>query len=172
MKASDYKCIIFDLDGTLVTTRSGDKFRRTANDWEWISNRLDTCQRLRDSGIILGIATNQAGVAFPWSRFTEQEIQREIDIVARSIVAAPADIKVSYTTPNERATPHYWRPNDNRRKPGAGMLLEIISNNPDISLDKFLMVGDREEDEKAAIAAGIHFMNADDFFNEKEKVTV
>jgi len=158
-----YKCVIFDLDGTLVQTMSGDKFRKTAKDWKWLPNRLERCQQLRNDGVILGIATNQAGVAFEWSRFTEREMQREIDIVAYSIGASPFAVKVCYTTPNEKALLHYWGPFDKRRKPGPNMLLEIIEA-AEMAKTHILMVGDRVEDMQAAQSAGIDFAKADIYF--------
>lgn len=46
------------------------------------------------------------------------------------------------------------------RKPGAGMIYRAVKDF-DIDLTKSWMIGDRPEDEGAAIAAGINFMDAE-----------
>ncbi|MDZ8138999.1 MAG: HAD-IIIA family hydrolase [Nostoc sp. DedQUE04] len=46
------------------------------------------------------------------------------------------------------------------RKPGAGMIYRAVKDF-DIDLTKSWMIGDRDEDEKAAITAGVNFMWAD-----------
>lgn len=59
-----YKFIVFDVDGSLVQPKSGKTFRETADDWQWLPGRLAKCDELRAQGVLLGIASNQAGVAF------------------------------------------------------------------------------------------------------------
>ncbi|MHC5747777.1 MAG: HAD hydrolase-like protein [Nostoc sp.] len=56
----------------------------------------------------------------------------------------------SYSTPPDRKF----------RKPGAGMIYRAASDF-EIDLTKSSMIGDRDEDEKAAVAAGLNFMWAD-----------
>lgn len=157
------KLIIFDVDGTLVCCKSGATFRKTADDWQWLPGRIEKLQELREQGVKFAIASNQAGVAFPWSKFTEAEMQAEIEAVARFIGAEY--IGVCYSTPNEKALPRYCNANDTRRKPGPGMLLEAMKHYG-ISPEDTLMVGDREEDEKASQAANVAFQLASDFFGD------
>lgn len=157
----DIKLLILDVDGTLTTTKSGATFRKAADDWVWLPGRMEKCQHLRREGVKLAIASNQAGVAFPWSSFTEAEMQLEIEMVAHDIWANY--VGVCYSTPNLKALPQYQNPDDQRRKPGPGMLIEAMhfySVRPEYTL----MVGDRPEDEQAAQAAGTSFQWADDFF--------
>jgi D-glycero-D-manno-heptose 1,7-bisphosphate phosphatase len=158
--------VIFDVDGTLVTTASGATFRKTADDWQYIPGRMEKVQQLRREGVKIGIASNQAGVAFPWSSFSEAGIQFEIERVAHDIWADY--VGICYSTPNPKALPQYHNPDDTRRKPGPGMIIEAMqwySIRPEYTL----FVGDRDEDEKAAVAAGVTFQHADDFFADGEK---
>ncbi len=157
------KLIIFDVDGTLTTTKSGATFRKTADDWQWLPGRVEKCQQLRGKGIKIALASNQAGVAFPWSKFNEEEIAFEIGTVAYEVSASYTGI--CYSTPNEKALPQYHNANDTRRKPGPGMLLEAIAACGTVP-DETLMVGDRDEDEAAARAACASFMHAAQFFAE------
>lgn len=73
----NYQLIVFDVDGTLTTTRSGATFRQSAYDWQWLPRRVEKCHELIADGVRLALASNQAGVAFPWSKFTEAEIRAE-----------------------------------------------------------------------------------------------
>lgn len=156
-----FKLYIFDVDGTLTTTKSGETFRRTADDWVWLPGRVKQCQELRTQGAVLAIASNQAGVAFPWSKFSEVEMRMEIQKVADGIGADIAGI--CFTTPNKKALDQYRVEGDMRRKPSPGMLLEAMSF-AGVSPAEALMVGDREEDEQAAQNAGVAFISADEFF--------
>jgi D-glycero-D-manno-heptose 1,7-bisphosphate phosphatase len=156
-----YRLVIFDVDGTLVQTKSGNVFRQSADDWKMIPGRIEKCVELRDGGAMIAIATNQAGVAFEWSRFTETEIQVEMDTLA--IVINAAYVGVCYTSTNEKALPEYYNPNNPRRKPGSGMLLEAMSH-CGVKPEDTVMVGDRKEDEEAAKAAGVTFVRIDQFF--------
>lgn len=152
--------VIFDLDGTIVTTRSGDKFRRTADDWKFIGNRQVQISDIRKTGTLVAIATNQGGCAFPWSQISEEEMNREIKKVADAIDADR--VAVCYNINHPKALEKYRR-EDNRRKPGPGMLLELmVSLNFNQAFT--VMVGDRDEDEQAADAAGVEFISADEFF--------
>ena len=44
---TNYKLIIFDADGTLVEPASGETFRKTADDWQWLPSRLEKLRELR-----------------------------------------------------------------------------------------------------------------------------
>lgn len=164
-----FRLIIFDVDGTLTTTKSKETFRRTANDWEWLPERLEKLKELASQGTRFALATNQAGVAFPWSKFSQEEMQAEIDRVGSEIESIYN--AVCYSTPNEKALPQYHNPNDTRRKPGPGMLLEAMGmyreKYGELLAEHTLMVGDRSEDQAAASAAGVYFQHAESFFNQE-----
>jgi D-glycero-D-manno-heptose 1,7-bisphosphate phosphatase len=177
---TEIRLICFDVDGTLTATKSGATFRETADDWKWLPGRVEKCLELKQKGVALALASNQGGVCFSWSNFTEDEIRAEIGKVAQTIGAAFVGICCS--TPNEKALPQYRNPNDPRRKPNPGMILEAIAycNNSRahmrrttsyrgdlISLENVLFVGDRDEDEKAARAAGVRFVWAWEFFEDE-----
>lgn len=158
-----YKFIIFDADGTLVTTKSGETFRQSADDWQMLPGREEKCDELREQGVLLGLASNQAGVAFPWSRFTEAEIR--VELTALSILIDGCYTGVCCSSPNEKALPEYFNANDPRRKPNGGMLIEGMKH-IGVEPHETLFVGDRPEDEGAAQSAGVAFQWAKDFFGD------
>ena len=156
---------IFDVDGTLVETKSGDTFRKTAEDWRWLPGRVQHLQDLSVNAYV-AFASNQAGVAFPWSKFTEQEIIDQMKAMAEAV--GDAAWRCCFTTPNEKALPQYHNPNDPNRKPGPGMILSLMEQH-DVSAPYVLFVGDRPEDEQAAAAAGVRFQWAKDYFREQAR---
>src|SRR6266852_7937064 len=140
----DNKLIIFDVDGTLVTTKSGATFRKSAHDWQWIPGRLAKLAGLKRNGIRMAIATNQGGVAYGY--FEVADILRELTSMVR-IAGIPAGaLYICYTHP--KATIEHFRAEDNRRKPGPGMLLEAM-HDFEVTAKETLYVGDRPEDEQA-----------------------
>lgn len=157
------RLIVFDIDGTLSTSKSGAVFRKTADDWQWLPGRIERLRELRERDVQIAFATNQAGVAFPWSRFSEQEMQAVLDSMAKEVGAS--FVGVCYTSPNEKALPAYRNGNDARRKPGPGMLLEAMQH-CGVKAQDTLFVGDRAEDEQAAQAAGVEFIWAYEYFND------
>ena len=154
---SHVKLVIFDVDGTLVTTKSGATFRKTADDWQWLPGRLETLKVLQAQGVHLGIATNQGGVAFGY--LDPLEIRHELMMMANE--GHIAYVEMCFSHPE--ATRPGYRDNSPRRKPGPGMLNEIIEASSEAKQDT-LMVGDRPEDEQAAQNAGVAFMWGDEFF--------
>jgi D-glycero-D-manno-heptose 1,7-bisphosphate phosphatase len=161
----DTELVIFDVDGTLTTTKSGETFRKTADDWQWLPNRVAKCKQLVKQEISLAIASNQAGVAFPWSSFTQAQIQVELDKTAQEIGAT--FVAACYSSPNPKARSEYFNANDERRKPNGGMLFETMQHFGK-SAEQTLFVGDRPEDEQAARAAGVGFMWAWQFFGDEK----
>jgi bifunctional polynucleotide phosphatase/kinase len=56
------KLAIFDMDGTLIKTRSGKKYPENSTDWEWWDAKvIPTLQDLAARGYAIIIVTNQAG---------------------------------------------------------------------------------------------------------------
>src|SRR5260221_8575720 len=119
--------------------------------------RLAKIAMLHLQGIKLAIATNQGGVAFGY--LDPLEIRREL--VAMANEGHIAYVEMCFSHPE--ATRPGYRDNSPRRKPGPGMLNEIIEASSEAKQDT-LMVGDRPEDEQAAQNAGVAFMWGDEFF--------
>lgn len=151
---------IFDVDGTLVTTRSGATFRKSADDWQWLPGRLEKLRELERQGAILAIASNQGGVAFGYLDL--KEIRDEMNKLAEE--AHIFYVALCFSHP--KATLEAYREDSPHRKPGPGMLLEIIEALGE-QIEQVVMVGDRPEDEQAAGAAGVGFVWAEDFFESR-----
>ncbi|KGR12005.1 DNA 3'-phosphatase [Candida albicans P57072] len=98
---SSIKLAAFDLDGTLISTKSGGTFSKSPSDWKWWNDKvLDKLKDLYRDNYLIVIFSNQGGVvAIPLSKsylnFTTKlnSIVKELkgrDILDRiSIYAAP-----------------------------------------------------------------------------------
>jgi len=162
-----FELYIFDIDGTLTITKSGNQFREGADDWQWIDGRLEILRSLHAQGNkVLAFASNQGGVAFGY--FTEAEMLTEMTQMAYHITGSletPFYIGVCFSHPKGTITE--YAKDDVRRKPQPGMLLEIAQRYL-IPPYKCLVVGDRPEDRKAAGAAHMLYMDHADFFAAME----
>jgi D-glycero-D-manno-heptose 1,7-bisphosphate phosphatase len=169
---ADYDLYLFDVDGTLVTTKSGETFRKTADDWVWIDGRKDRVQALITKGKQVSLVTNQGGVGFGY--FTTDEMDRELGrTVAELFGDTPAvfrsdHVRVCYSHPKAKIAP-FQIENDFYRKPNPGMLLGAMQD-WHIGPRHTVMVGDRPEDRAAAAEAGCDFIEADVFFTESAVV--
>jgi histidinol phosphatase-like enzyme len=170
---------IFDLDGTLV-----EKYGVR------ILPGVENClQKLAHQGNALAIATNQAGLS--WRLLTNSPrfpsilsmAHRIFEITEKLIPLKFAPWFISVfdkrvklgTTKYEslamdlvNACPThrlFVKPDPKWRKPQAGMLLSAVDYYR-IDPDQALFVGDYKTDAEAAIAAGIKFSWAVDFFSE------
>ncbi len=157
---NQFALIIFDVDGTLTTTKSNATFRKSADDWQWLPGRLEKLQELDREGIELAIATNQGGVAFGYME--KADILHELANMAEEARIPLGRIFTCFTHP--KASIEAYRLDDLRRKPGPGMLLQAMDY-LEASPEETLFVGDRPEDEGAAKAANCSFMWAGDFFS-------
>ncbi len=155
----DYTLIIFDIDGTLVATKSGATFRKSATDWKWLPGRLERLQELRAQGIEIAFASNQGGV--PLGYMNRQDIEHEIMLMAVQVPTLHRYICYAYP-PNKN---EYYTDREFLffRKPNPGMLLQAMLDAKSC-VPETLMVGDLPDDEQAARNAGVAFMWADEFF--------
>ncbi len=153
------KLVIFDVDGTLVTTKSGATFRKSADDWQLLPGRKERLAELRSDGIKTAVATNQGGVAFGYLNRDEMMLQ----LMELSIELGLEGNQVCFNHPNGKV--EQYRKDDYDRKPYPGMLFKAMAYHFVYSCET-LYVGDRPEDEQAAQNAGVAFMWADEFFQK------
>lgn len=149
------RLLILDLDGTLVRPVIGDRlgFPATPDDRRLIAGRLEVLRALRESGVLLAIATNQGGAAF--GHGTPASIFPVVEGFAREIGAVAAI--ACWSHPKASVEPERLRvPEDPYRKPNAGMLVWLLKEL--LSVDEgyrpftadAMYVGDRDEDRAAA----------------------
>lgn len=148
--------IIFDKDGTLIASL-GRRPANTLAEQVLLPGVLETCARLRAQGHVLGICSNQGGVAYgiiahPAARALVRDVARQIGAAAwRCCPHHPQGRVAEYAIECDC------------RKPKPGMLLDIMRK-LGYERAQTLYVGDQDSDRLAAEAAGVRFISAKEFF--------
>jgi bifunctional polynucleotide phosphatase/kinase len=79
------KVAMFDLDGTLITTRSGKKFPEGISDWKWLNKKIiPTLKKLSQEGYAIVIITNQAGASK--NAISKSEILERVENVFKELL--------------------------------------------------------------------------------------
>src|SRR5258708_7438395 len=113
--------VIFDLDGTLTTTKSGDEVPRDAFDRRPLPRRIDKCRALFQSGIRKAIATNQGGCAF--GHYDPLTLQQVIQNQTYQWFGIER-VEMCPHHPKGTVSELAW--DCDRRKPKPGMLLDLM----------------------------------------------
>lgn len=140
------KLVILDRDG--VINHDSDQYIKSVNEWVPIDGSIDAIVRLNKAGFIVGIATNQSGIARGY--YCEDTLNAIHDKMLNLLQARGGVID------QLRFCPH--GPDDCCfcRKPNPGMLHAIMSSEG-TSPEDTIFVGDTISDQKAAANAGIEF---------------
>jgi D-glycero-D-manno-heptose 1,7-bisphosphate phosphatase len=114
------------------------------------------CAEIEKYGILIGIASNQAGVSLGYlTEYAAYQLLKDLFITITDRWPIHGLLQVC---------PHPVNGGCDCRKPAPGMLLKIMRV-AQVSPDRTLYVGDMESDEQAAKAAGVDFQWAKDFFS-------
>lgn len=181
----------FDLDDTLIKTKSGSKFARTSDDWTWWSDRIGVAmdawmaENSKDARAIpiLAIFTNQGGVTNnspptqPSKSFTK--LMERLRQVVSSPVLQKYPLVLYASTKKSVADSKAGRGSPDSlhrlfRKPEHGMWLQLKRDIAPaaISMDRSLYVGDAagrpkdfsDSDVTFAKSINIGFHVPEDFF--------
>lgn len=123
IEKSSSKLAIFDLDGTLITTKSGSNFSNTPDDWQFIFPVVkDKLNQLENDGYNILCFTNQMGIGDNSQKKIEFEVKAEKIITSLGLKS----LKL-----------YYSRKNDNYRKGNIGMWEYFLANhNHECEIDK------------------------------------
>ena len=182
------KLVIFDKDGTLAQTISGEVFINDPNDQKLIDGVFVRLHCLHRAGWKIAIVSNQGGVAAG-----HKTIKQAIEEMHNCIGELPCSNVEAFICPdmageqcyrvmNEptksvlviHAIPEYksfdWIGTFRKRTDGgqgSGMLRLAMRNC--LSDHYVVMVGDRDEDRVAAEQCGIDFVTAEDWLADKSE---
>jgi bifunctional polynucleotide phosphatase/kinase len=162
----------FDMDGTLITTKSGKVHPESRVDWKWLSPLVKpTLRQYHNDGYKLVIFTNQAGIIKHPEK--KKAIEGKIIDLATEL-GCPVQAFIATGK-------------DNNRKPVSTMwkLLEDNNNGIDICKTKSFYVGDAAgrasgwkdvrkkdfscSDRKFASNVGVKFYTPEEFFDKEEE---
>ncbi|AAZ38226.1 ORF-60 [Agrotis segetum nucleopolyhedrovirus A] len=117
----------FDLDGTLIETRSGDIYARAAIDWKWkYTTVYQSFMNLLNDGYTIVIVTNQLGIST--GKVSEHEMKKKVQYVCNAL-GLPMIVMMASK-------------NDKYRKPATGTMEYLVSRQPNINLNDSFYCGD------------------------------
>jgi len=137
------KTIFLDRDG-VINKEVG--YLHRIDDFEFINGVFDACKHLQNLNYKIIIVTNQSGICRGY--FTENDFQILTNWMIKQFKKNDINVFDIFHCP------HMPKSNCNCRKPMPGMLLEAKDKH-NIDMDKSWMIGDNENDIKAAESAGI-----------------
>lgn len=145
-----YAMAAFDMDGTLIKTRSGKKFPIDSEDWQWISSDLLTKLKSIQNSHSIVILTNQ-------SKFNDELRKKIVSICSLLEIPVLVLVSTGYTK---------------YRKPMRGFI-DYLETNYDFSLTDSYFVGDAIDntldhsncDFYFALNARLQFHYAHHYFN-------
>ncbi|ABM45763.1 unknown protein [Spodoptera frugiperda multiple nucleopolyhedrovirus] len=149
----------FDLDNTLIVTKSGNVFPRDRFDWQWkYGNIYETFLNLINNKYTIVIVTNQLGISF--NKITVQDVEHKIRSICE-ILGLPMIVMIASK-------------NDKYRKPMTGSIDYLLAKYG-IELDRknSFFCGDDvngtlPSDSYFANNCNINFYNDEDYFVNNE----
>ncbi len=139
-----------DRDGTLNEDRH---YVHRIADFHWLPGAVEAIRLLNDAGFYVFVVTNQAGVAHGFYREEDVELLHAwIQGELRNRGAHIDDFR--YCAFHPEATVEAYRGEHAWRKPGRGMLRDLIAHWP-VDLAGSFMAGDKDIDVAAGQAVGI-----------------
>jgi D,D-heptose 1,7-bisphosphate phosphatase len=142
--------VFFDRDGVL-NHDSGYTFE--AGKLQWIEGAREAVKAVNDAGYFAFVVTNQSGVARGF--YEESHVHALHRWMADEMAAIGAHIDAFEYCPDhpDGTVERYRRVND-RRKPGPGMITDLLGRFP-VNADASILIGDKPSDLEAARAAGL-----------------
>lgn len=138
--------VFLDRDGTINVEK---KYLHRFADWEWIPGAQEAIKLLRDSGYLVVVVSNQAGIARGY-------------YASEDVIALHLQVQQQLLELETCVDAYYWCPHHpdfgsdcNCRKPAPGMMLQAAQD-LNIDLGASWMIGDKAIDVQAGLAAGVN----------------
>jgi D,D-heptose 1,7-bisphosphate phosphatase len=142
--------VFFDRDGVL-NHDTGYIFETSK--LKWIDGAREAVKAVNDAGYFAFVVSNQSGVAR--GLYEESDIRSLHRWMANEMASMGAHIDAfEYCPDHPEGTIERYRRENDRRKPGAGMITDLLSRFP-VNADDSILIGDRASDLEAARAAGL-----------------
>ena len=142
--------VFFDRDGVL-NEDSGYVFE--VSNLKWIDGAHAAVKAANDAGYFVFVITNQSGVAR--GLYEESHVEALHKWMADDLARIGAHIDAfEYCPYHPEAPRERYRQASHRRKPGPGMITDLLDRFP-VDVSRSFLIGDKPTDLEAARAAGI-----------------
>jgi D,D-heptose 1,7-bisphosphate phosphatase len=142
--------VFLDRDGTL---NEDSGYVHRIEEFRWLPGAIDGVRRLNDAGFYVFVVTNQAGVAH--GMYGEPDVKALHTSVQQRLRSHGAHVDdFRYCPFHPDGSVEAYRRRDEWRKPAPGMLLDLAGHWP-IDMAQSVMIGDKDIDVEAGLAAGI-----------------
>lgn len=154
------KIAAFDLDSTLIKTKSGKTFPKDEHDWKLFNNNvIPVLTDIIDNGYSIVIISNQLGLSK--NKTTIEELTKKLNNIGTAL--------------NMNFTSFLASEDDTYRKPRIG-IFEYIKNNHTIDISLSFYCGDAagrtndfsDTDYKFALNCGLSFIVPEDLFHKNK----
>lgn len=150
MPLSQRPALFLDRDGVINIDHA---YVCRQEDFEFTDGIFQLCRTAKQLGYLIFVVTNQAGIGRGY--YSEQDFMTLTDWMCEVFKAEAVDIDKVFFCPSH---PEYgvgeYKVDSNYRKPGPGMILQAASEFG-VDLAKSVLVGDKETDIQAGVAAGV-----------------
>jgi len=142
--------VFFDRDGVL---NIDDGYTHRPDDLRWNPGAVAAVRAVNAAGWYAFVVTNQAGIAH--GNYDEAALDRFHRHMDERLAEAGAHIdEYAYCPFHPEAKLEAYRRESTHRKPGPGMILDLLSDWP-VDRSRSFLVGDKDSDLEAAAAASI-----------------
>lgn len=142
--------LFLDRDG-VVNVEKG--YLHKQSDFEWMPGAREAIRLANDKGWLVFVVTNQAGVAR--GLYEERDVHALHDFMQEELAAVGAHIDAfEYCPHHPDGVRAEYKKHCDRRKPGAGMIRDLLKAWP-VNTPRSFLVGDMAHDVAAAETAGI-----------------
>lgn len=142
--------VFFDRDGVL---NEDDGYLFESDKIRWVTGAREAVRAVNEAGYFAFVVTNQSGVARGF--YDESHVQSLHRWMADEFARAGAAIDAfAYCPHHPEGSVERYRQVCNCRKPGPGMILDILQRYP-VDAGRSFLIGDKPTDLEAASAAGI-----------------
>jgi D-glycero-D-manno-heptose 1,7-bisphosphate phosphatase len=142
--------VFFDRDGVLNEDRD---YVHKIEDFAWVPGAPEAIRHLNRQGWLVFVVTNQSGVARGY--YDESAVHLLHAHMQAELARIGAHIDDFRHCPHHpKAERAEYRQDCDCRKPGPGMILDLLGSWP-IDIGRSLLIGDKQRDIDAAVAAGV-----------------
>jgi D-glycero-D-manno-heptose 1,7-bisphosphate phosphatase len=142
--------VFFDRDGVL-NRDAGYVFE--VSKFKWIDGAPEAVKAVNDAGCFAFVVTNQSGVAR--GLYSEADVDALHRWMAQDLALIGAHIDAfEYCPDHPDAVVERYRRLSERRKPGAGMIMDLLDRFP-VDIHRSFLIGDKPTDLDAACTAGV-----------------